>query len=80
MTTSANYKATSRSVTVQWDTTKYVPFVYQATLHSSGDIDFVYKTVGEMKNSDKEFIGLSEGYSDEIGLGLLVMPRTNPLK
>ena len=73
MTTSANYKATSRSVTVQWDTTKYVPFVYQATLHSNGDIDFVYKTVGEIENSDKEIIGVSEGYSDEIGLGFLVM-------
>ena len=33
-----------------------------------------------MEKSDNEFIGLSEGYSDEIGLGFLVMPRTNLLK
>eukprot|EP00092_Neocalanus_flemingeri_P009184 GFUD01009885.1.p1 GENE.GFUD01009885.1~~GFUD01009885.1.p1 ORF type:complete len:1247 (+),score=303.08 GFUD01009885.1:55-3795(+) len=86
MTTSVNYKATSKSLTVQWDTTKYynvknqVPFVFQTTLHSNGDIDFVYKNLGNMKNSDKEFIGLSEGYSEEMRLGFLLKSNSNPIK
>eukprot|EP00092_Neocalanus_flemingeri_P019699 GFUD01021335.1.p1 GENE.GFUD01021335.1~~GFUD01021335.1.p1 ORF type:complete len:1268 (-),score=248.81 GFUD01021335.1:181-3984(-) len=86
MTTSVNYKATSQSLTVQWSTTKYynvknqVPFVFQTTLHSNGDIDFVYKNLGKMQNSDKEFIGLSEGFSEEMRLGFLLMPKSNPIK
>lgn len=86
-TTSVNFKVSSRSVTVQWETRRYQsmlqtnfsPFTFQATLHSDGDIDFVYKDLGHLKNSQNEFIGLSEGHSEDLKLGLLLY-RSEPIK